>query len=81
MKEIKPVRTHCLSNDELEKLLYHPDSIENQSILLDHISGCELCSDAYDGMKTLNEEGLTIVLSGYPRDGVSKGKKENKTRK
>ena len=56
MKEIKPVRTHCLSNDELEKLLYHPDSIENQSILLDHISGCELCSDAYDGMKTLNEE-------------------------
>jgi ribosomal protein S15P/S13E len=31
----------------------------------------------FKNLPTLNETGLTTVLSGYPRDGISQGKKEN----
>jgi len=44
---------------------------------LDANDELDIFIQVFKNLPTLNEEGLTIVLSGYPRDGVSKGKKEN----
>jgi hypothetical protein len=52
----KAIYNRCLSEEDLRTLAFRPGTHTHEQDLLDHISSCELCSDAWEGLRLLSED-------------------------
>lgn len=59
MSNTSHIYPHCLNEDELRMLAFHPGRHPNEAALKEHVTSCELCSDALEGIQLLNEEAFS----------------------